>query len=74
MITKYSTVYIRDSVKVDTKRYSSGLKKDLSYKQTVDSVLDTLSENLNIPWTDLYNALFFQKSTESKGLIFVKGE
>jgi hypothetical protein len=60
------------SRKLNMKRYTSGLKKDEKYKDAVDDALATLSENLDIPYFVLYNALFFKKGQGAVGILVMK--
>lgn len=57
---------------LDLKRYTSDLKRDQKYKETVDQVLCTLSLNLGIPVGELYNGLFFARGLSAKGILFIK--
>lgn len=55
-------------------RYTSGLKKDEAYRQGIEDALQTLSENLQIPYNELHLGLFFSKGTAAKGVLILKGE
>ena len=58
--------------KIDLNRYSSGLKRDEKYRETINATLITISNSLDIPFIDLYNALFFKKDCTIKGFLFIK--
>ena len=68
----YKTPIITNLSKVDLTRYTSGLKRDEKYKETVDSVLNTLSQSLGIPYMELFNGLFFSKGFRAKGILVIK--
>lgn len=61
-------------MKFDAGRYSSGLDKDRAYRELVDSVLERISENLAIPYQDLYSALFFKSGSEAKGILVMTND
>lgn len=68
---KYKTPIILTPA-ISLRRYTSGFKKDQKYKETIDATLSTLSVNLGISFNELYNGLFFCKSSKSKGIIVLK--